>query len=139
MKNSTIITVFLSLSAIVGLYVGGSLLFSPAALQAQSDIIIESPSHFSETRAPGAAIFFSTFFIILGIFKSNWRSNALFLSALLFNAYGLGRLLSYFLDGKPADGLVAAMIGELFFGVIALFLYIKIKKEKVFDKELIMK
>ncbi|NME71820.1 DUF4345 domain-containing protein [Flammeovirga aprica] len=134
MKNSKIIAVFLSLSAIVGLYVGGNLLFSPAALQAEHGIIIESASQFNETRAPGAALLFSTFFIILGVFKLSWRKNALFLAALLFNAYGFGRLLSYFVDGRPADGLVDAMIGEFIFGFIALFFYIKTKREEVLLK-----
>ena len=121
MKNSKLITGFLVIAGIIGLYVGGGLLFFPVELQAQSNIIIgDNASHLSETRAPGAAILSASIFILIGAFRSSWTHLSLTLTALFFLSYGVGRLLSLLLDGMPAQGLFIAMIGELLMGVLAL-------------------
>lgn len=131
MNNSKIVTGFLVFAGLVGLYVGGSLVFFPAELQAQSDIIIgNNPSHFSETRAPGTAILSASLLIIIGIFRKSWRYISILLVALFFLSYGIGRLLSLILDGMPAQGLFHAMIGELLIGTIAFILLYKMKKSK---------
>ncbi len=110
MKHSKAVVVFLILAGLIGLYVGGSLVFFPAQLQAQSGIVISNASHFSETRAPGAAILSASILMVLGIFRSSWRLIAVFISALFFLSYGLGRLLSLALDGMPAEGLFYTLI-----------------------------
>ena len=132
MVNAKVVTVFLVFAGLVGLYVGGSLLFFPAELQAQSGIILgDNASHYSETRAPGAAIFSATIFILIGITRIEWRRFSLLLVALFFLSYGLGRLLSLVLDGMPAAGLFYAMIGELVVGAIGLMLLLKIRSTAV--------
>lgn len=128
MNNSKIIKVLLVLAGIIGIYVGGSLLFFPAELQAQSNIIINKPSQFSEARAPGAAIFSASFIILLGVFREGWRYIALVIATMFFLSYGLGRMLSLILDGRPAQGLFIAMILELFVGLLTLLALIKVKK-----------
>lgn len=131
MNNSKVVTGFLILAGLIGLYVGGGLLFFPAELQAQSDIIIGSnASHFSETRAPGAAIVAASMIILLGIFRTGWRYISILLTALFFLSYGVGRLVSLFLDGMPAQGLYYAMIGELVIGTIAFFILMKMERPK---------
>lgn len=129
MNQSNIITGFLVIAALIGLYVGGSLVFFPAELQAQSDIILgDNVSHYSETRAPGAAILSVSIFIIIGIFRQGWRYISVLLTTLFFLSYGLGRLLSLLLDGMPAQGLFYAMIGELVIGAIALIILLKMDR-----------
>lgn len=124
MKKNTITLVFLVLAVLTGFYVGGSLLFFPAQLQAESGISLSSASQFSEARAPGAAIFAASMIALLSLFKVSLRKSALGLMTLFFTAYGLGRLLSVVLDGVPADGLYYAMYGELIMGVLAGVLYL---------------
>ncbi|WP_299557157.1 DUF4345 domain-containing protein [Seonamhaeicola sp.] len=127
MNNNKIVTAFLILAGLTGLFVGGGLLFFPAQLQADNGIILSCASHFSEARAPGAAILSASVFIFFSVFRTNWRKSAIGLAALFFLSYGTGRLLSLILDGKPADGLFYAMIGELIIGIIALIFLKKVK------------
>lgn len=128
-KNKTV-TVFLILAALIGLSIGGGLLFLPAQLQADNGIILSGASDFSETRAPGSAIFFAAIFSVISIFQVRLRRTALIIMSLFFLSYGLGRLLSLILDGMPAQGLFYAMIGELIMGAFAVILLIKIKPLK---------
>lgn len=126
--NNTLVVAFLVLAALIGLYVGIGLVFTPAEMQAQSQIILgDNASHFSETRAPGMAILSASLFAILAVFRLNLRKTALTIMALFFLSYGLGRLLSLALDGMPADGLFYAMIGELFMGVLAFVVLLRLK------------
>lgn len=125
MKSHTVTNLFLGIAALVGLYVGGSLLFFPAQLQADNGIVLSTASHFSEARAPGAAIFGASILALLSLFKGALKKPALGLMALFFTMYGLGRLLSVALDGIPAEGLYYAMYGELIMGAIAGFLLYK--------------
>ncbi|UTW64782.1 DUF4345 domain-containing protein [bacterium SCSIO 12643] len=125
MNYSKVVTGFLVLSGIIGLYVGISLVFFPVELQAQSNIIISNASHFSETRAPGTAILSASLIILIGAFRKNWKSISLLITSLFFLSYSIGRLISLTLDGMPAEGLFYAMIGELFIGVVALILLYK--------------
>ncbi len=127
MNNSKLTTVFLILAGLIGLYVGGFLTFFPAELQAQSNIIVQNASHFSETRAPGTAILAASIIMVLSIFKTQLRRLSLTFAALFFLSYGIGRLLSLIVDGMPAEGLFYAMIGELVIGLFALILLLKTK------------
>lgn len=127
MKNNTITLSFLIIAGLIGLYVGGSLLFFPAQLQADNGIVLSTASHFSEARAPGAAIFGASILAFISIFKTTLRKSALGLMTLFFTTYGLGRLLSVIIDGLPADGLYYAMYGELIMGILAGMLYLKAK------------
>ena len=129
MKDSKIVIGFLILAGLVGLYVGGGLLFFPAGMQAPNGIVIgDNASLFSETRAPGAAIFGASLLMILPVFRSEWRRMGLVIASLFFLSYGLGRLLSLVMDGQPADALYFAMFGELALGGIALILFFRPSK-----------
>jgi hypothetical protein len=116
------ISIFLFIASLIGLYVGISLTFMPAELQAQNNIVLENASAYSEARAPGMAILAASVFILIGAFKSSLMKFSLILSSLFFLSYGFGRLLSLALDGMPADGLFYAMFGELAVGTIAVIL-----------------
>lgn len=123
MKNSKAVKAFLMLSSIIGLYVGGGLLFFPVSFQAESQIVLgDNISLLSDTRAPGAAIFFSSILILLGVFRERWSYLSLLLSSLIYLSYGIGRMLSLVLDGFPAQGLFIAMFLELLLGLWGLIL-----------------
>ena len=123
MKNSKAVKAFLMLSSIIGLYVGGGLLFFPVSFQAESQIVLgDNISLLSDTRAPGAAIFFSSILILLGVFRERWSYLSLLLSSLIYLSYGFGRMLSLMLDGFPAQGLFMAMLIELLLGLWGLIL-----------------
>ena len=129
MKNSKAVKTFLMLSSAIGLYVGVGLLFFPVSFQAQSQIVLgDNISLLSDTRAPGAAIFFSSTLILQGVFRERWSYISLLLSSLIFLSYGIGRMLSLLLDGFPAQGLFVAMIIELLLGVWGLIL---LRKQKL--------
>lgn len=123
--NKTFETGYLVIAGLIGISVGGGLLFFPAQLQADNGIVLSSASHFSEARAPGAAIFVAGIFPFISLFRTHWRRTALLVLSLFFLSYGLGRLLSLMIDGMPASGLFYAMIGELIMGAIAGLLLIK--------------
>ena len=113
----------------IGIYVGGGLLFFPIQFQAQSHIVIgDNISQLSETRAPGAAVFFTSIVILLGVFWARWMETSLLLSALFFLSYGFGRMLSLLMDGMPDQALFGAMIIELFIGFLALILLMRGKQ-----------
>jgi len=135
MNHSKVISVFLVLAGIIGLYVGISLVFFPVELQAQSNIVIRNASHFSETRAPGASILSASILILIGAFRKGGKYTSLLITSLFFLSYGIGRLISLFLDGMPAVGLFYAMIGELFIGVIALILLYKTKTSESYENK----
>jgi hypothetical protein len=123
--KSKILIPFLAIGALIGLYVGGGLLFFPVELQSGNGIALPTASHFSETRAPGAAIFVASIIAVLSLFWASLRKTALTLLALFFSSYGLARLISLVLDGIPAPGLYYAMYGELLMGGIAIILLLQ--------------
>lgn len=123
--NNKIVIGFLMLAGLIGLFVGGGLAFFPAQLQTDNGIILSSASHFSEARAPGATILVASCIILTGAFRQSLWKFSLSLSALFFLSYGSGRLLSLVMDGRPADGLFYAMIGEFMVGAIAAVLLMK--------------
>ncbi|MEL7121306.1 MAG: DUF4345 domain-containing protein [Bacteroidota bacterium] len=125
--NNKIESAFLILAGIIGLFVGGGLLFFPAQLQGDNGIILTSASHFSEARAPGAAMFSAAIFAFISVFRTNWRRTALIIMSLFFLSYGLGRLLSLILDGMPAQGLFYAIIVELIMGMLAIIVLVRMK------------
>ncbi|WP_158021980.1 DUF4345 domain-containing protein [Flammeovirga pacifica] len=129
--NSKIISIYLFLASTIGLYVGFMLVFFPAEIQSQSDIIIgNNISHFNETRAPGAAILLASLIILIGMIKQSLRTFSIQIATLFYSAYGLGRLLSVLIDGFPADGLFYAMIGELLLGGIGGLILLQQGKSK---------
>ena len=125
--NTNIVTTFLIITGLIGLFVGGGLLLFPSQLQADNGIILSGASHFSETRAPGAAIFSAAILAFMSLYFVHWRRTALIIMTLFFLSYGLGRVLSLALDGMPSEGLFYAMIGELIMGVLALVILFKME------------
>ncbi|WP_262502731.1 DUF4345 domain-containing protein [Polaribacter tangerinus] len=57
----------------------------------------------------------------LGIFKNNYLKSALISHIIFMFGLGLGRVLSYFLDGTPTFGYQFGTFAELFLGFYGLW------------------
>jgi len=65
------------------------------------------------------------FILILGVLKSEYWKFATLLVIVFMGCLALGRLLSYFIDGKPSLFLILGFFGEL---ILALFSYWQLSK-----------
>ncbi len=121
MKRLTVI--FLSLSGLLLLAIGGTILITPHAFYASDGIMLGSdPSLLSEIRAPGGFLTGSGLCILTGTFRNHLRSLAVLLTVLVYGSFGLSRLLSLVLDGMPSDSLVIATIIEVAVAAIGLII-----------------
>lgn len=131
MATSRTTKVFLSLAGIIGVGIGGALLFAPAAFQAGVGIVIgDNINLLSEMRAPGGAILFAGVLIFWGAFNAQMAPVSLLISAYLHLSYGVGRVLSMMVDGMPHDTLVIATGYELVVGLLSLFLLLKLRRSQ---------
>jgi hypothetical protein len=116
------IKLLMFIAGLIGIAVGGAMLFFPVEFQASSNIhLAGNISLLSETRAPAAALFIAGILILSGAFLSRMALFSLQLIALFYLTYGAGRLLSLLIDGIPHKFLVIAMIAEFGVGILALF------------------
>ena len=114
-------SIFLTVSGLLLLAIGGTILFVPHAFYASDGIVLgQDPSLLSEIRAPGGLLATSGLLILIGIFRPALRSLALMLTVLVYGSFGLSRLLSLYLDGMPSNSLMIAMVVELVVAGIGL-------------------
>ena len=105
----------------VAVLVGAALLLAPVGFSDGYGIVLsDDPSALSERRAPGAALLAIGGLLLAGAFTPRLRFAALLVGALAYLAYGLARVLSLVVDGRPADGLLVAGAVELALGVALL-------------------
>ena len=113
MKNWPI-PVFLSLSGLLLLAIGGGILLAPQAFHASNGIVLDSDATLmSEIRAPGGLLLASALFILVGAWRPSQRSSAVALSVLVYGSYGIARVVGMALDGMPSSGIVVAAAIEL--------------------------
>jgi hypothetical protein len=113
--------IFLTISGLLLLAIGGTILFVPHAFYASDGIVLgNDPSLLSEIRAPGGLLATSGLFILIGVFRLTLRSLALMLTVLVYCSFGLSRLLSFYLDGIPSHSLAIATVIELVMAGIGL-------------------
>lgn len=124
MKNR-LTTVFLFISGLLLLVIGGSILLIPQAFHLVGNGIVlgDDPNLLSEIRAPGGLLAGSAVLILIGAFRSNLRSLAVVLTVLVYGSFGLARLLSLTFDGMPSAGLVVATVIELVVAAIGLMIF----------------
>jgi len=119
MKSLT--PIFLSVSGLLLLAIGGTILLVPHAFYASDGIVLgNDPSLLSEIRAPGGLLAASGLFILTGVIRPTLRSLALVLTVLVYGSFGLSRLLSFSLDGMPSYSLAIATVVELVVAGIGL-------------------
>ena len=113
--------IFLTVSGLLLLVIGSTILLIPHAFYASDGIVLgQDPSLLSEIRAPGGLLFTSGLLILIGVFRPTLRSLALMLTVIVYGSFGLSRLLSLYLDGTPSNSLVIAMVVELVVAGIGL-------------------
>lgn len=70
---------------------------------------------------------------ILGIFKSNYLKTALLTNVVFMLGLGIGRLLSWLIDGTPSFGYQLGTFAELFLGFYGIWLLINLSRFKDHD------
>lgn len=107
----------LGIAGTLALGIGAAIAAVPVAFHAFNGLQLPANADLlSELRAPGATLAVLGALILAGAFNSAWTRISATLGAILFLAYGTGRLIGVALDGLPSDGLLAAMVLELVFG-----------------------
>lgn len=129
MEKSKVVRVLLMVSGIIGIGIGGALLFVPVAFEASAGINLgEDLNLLSEIRAPGGALLSGGIIIFLGAFIPKLTHMSLVLSSLFYLSYGFSRVLSMMIDGIPHNSLLSATIIEIIIGLLSLFLLCKFGK-----------
>jgi hypothetical protein len=119
--NNRATQVFLFLSGLLLLGIGGAILLVPHAFHEGNGIALgDDPSLLSEIRAPGGLLTAGAVLILLGAFRRSLRSPAMALTVLIYSSFGLARLLSLVLDGTPSSALVGSAAIELIVAAIGL-------------------
>lgn len=126
---SVIVRTLLAVAGAAALGIGLSLLFDPVAFEASAGIrLARDAALLSELRAPGAALAASGVYMLNGALSARATRAALALTAALYTAYGLARLVGVALDGWPGAVLVAAALVELLIGAAAVALSVTWKE-----------
>ncbi len=122
MKNSRVLKAILLISGLIAAGFGGVILLMPVAFYAENGVGLGgNVSLLNEIRAPGGAMLASGILVMSGAFVARLAFTATVMSAVLYLAYGLSRVLSILVDGVPIDGLVQATVLELVVGLVCLF------------------
>ncbi len=126
MKSSFGLKTLLILAGLIGIGIGGAILFEPVAFHATSGITVPaSESLLSELRAAGGALFAIGFVVVLGAFVSRLTFTALTFATVLYLSYGASRVMGMLLDGLPSSTLIAVTVFELGVGLLCTIALIK--------------
>jgi len=116
-----LIPLFLVLSGAGLVAVGIGTLFTPHAFFASSGAILGTgASLMSEIRAPGGLLLASGIVALVAAVRGAMADAALMLVALIYGAFGAGRLVSMAIDGMPSAALNMAAALELLVTGVAL-------------------
>jgi len=127
MNISSLLTrLLLLVSGLVGITVGGMLLFTPVMFHASAEISLgDNPSLLSEVRSPGAFLLPVSAFMLLAVFREHWQTTAVTVSAITYSSYAAGRLVSILLDGMPSSSILGAFAIEVTIGLLASYVAIR--------------
>jgi hypothetical protein len=110
----------------VAVAIGAAVLLTPVAFSETYGIVLGAdPDALSERRAPGAGLLVIGVLLVAGAFVARLRFTALLVGSLVYLAYGLARVLSLVLDGRPSDGLLVAGAVELAIGSALLAVLVR--------------
>ena len=131
MKNSKVLQSILTISGLIALAIGATILFSPVTFYATYGIELGGNSSLlNEIRAPGGVLLISGILIISGAFVNKLTFTSVVVSTLLYLFYGLSRFISIAIDGMPVEGLVQAAILEIVIGVACAYALIKYRDQQ---------
>lgn len=119
METTLRLKVLLFVTGLIGVGIGGAILFVPAEFHATSGMVIGSDENLlSEMRAAGGALLACALIVLLGAFISRLTFTALLLSTVLYLSYGASRLVGMAVDGLPSSNLMAVTVFELGVGML---------------------
>lgn len=99
--------------AILGL-IGSALIVSPKSFLETSGIMVERDAGLmSELTAPAGTLLVTSALMILGAIRQRFTDAELVAGAIVYGAYGAGRLVSMVLHGMPSQSLITATLIEL--------------------------
>ena len=132
MKNSKVLKVILFISGLVAISIGVAILIMPENFYAASGISLNgNVSLLNEIRASGGMIFVAGVIIMAGVYVAELTYAATIISILLYLTYGVSRLMSMVLDGRPAEALIQAVIVEIIIGLACAFAFLKYRVKEV--------
>ncbi|MBT4933044.1 MAG: DUF4345 domain-containing protein [Rhodospirillaceae bacterium] len=131
MQISLSTRVFLAVSGLIGIAIGGALLFTPVEFQASSGInLADDVNLLSEIRAPGGALLAAGIIIVSGAFVQKITQTSILLSCLFYLSYGASRLVGVMIDGVPGNAVVAATACEIIIGLMSLCALLRFHKKQ---------
>lgn len=138
MKNSTVLKSILSISSLVVIGVGGTILLMPVAFyDAANDVDLGGQINLlNEIRAGGGGLLVLGILILSGAFVKKLTFSSIVISIGLYFSYGIARILSMMLDGMPSGGIVVTTVAEILIGLLGVFALVKYREPKA-DKKLL--
>ena len=85
----------------------------------------------NEIRGVSAITLCSGIIILSGAFLNQIRIYSLVLAIVIFVGIGIGRIVSLITDGKPNKKIIQALIVELVFGMLNIFVLLNIAEQHV--------
>lgn len=130
MKRTRILKIVLGICTLPVILAGLFALLSPIDFAAKNGIDInENISLLNDYRSFGGLLLGSGLLISSGVFKSNMIFYSLVSATIIYFCFSSGRILSIFMDGYPAEGLVRATIVEFILGLLAFLTLLKYRKQ----------
>ncbi|MFY0598570.1 MAG: DUF4345 domain-containing protein [Cyclobacteriaceae bacterium] len=125
MEKSKLVKALLVVSGMIGMGIGGALLFAPVAFEASVGVSLGRDINLlSELRAPGGMIVIAGVLIMLGVFISRMTPISVFLSCLFYLSFGLSRVVGMILDGIPNQSILTSAIIEMVIGLLSLLVLV---------------
>ena len=82
----------------------------------------------NEIRGVSAVMLSSGIIILLGTFINQIRIFSLVIAILVFIGFGIGRIISVMVDGKPNKQIIQGLIFEFVFGALNIFVLLNLIK-----------
>ena len=117
-KSDIIQKIHLIISVLIVVPVGLMYAFSP---DFQFDLHPRTTDEFNVYKAIMGLYLGCSVIWVLGVFKTSYLKTALITNAMFMLSLGLGRLLSFIIDGTPSLGYQLGMLAELGLGIYGLW------------------
>ncbi|MEM7367963.1 MAG: DUF4345 domain-containing protein [Bacteroidota bacterium] len=124
MKQSKVLTTYLTVAGLLLSFIGGATLLMPVELKAGSGIdIAGNIGVLNDVRASSALVLALAVFTFLGGLRPRLRVSASLIAPLMFLSLGTGRVISILADGMPVEGQIGATVLEFLFGITGVILF----------------
>ena len=119
----TIQNVILGVSGVLLFFVGLSRLSNPQKtfLKNSGINLPQDTSLFNELRGLSAVMLGAGLIVLLGIILDTFSFTSHMVSVMLFLGFALGRLISFYADGKPSKQITQGIVFELVLGAANLY------------------